>query len=45
MEVLTLKQNSGELRMSSREIAELTGKLHKKRNEGYPKYGTCVGKS
>ena len=29
MEVLTLKQNSGELRMSSREIAELTGKLHK----------------
>ena len=29
MEVLTLKGQSSELRMSSREIAELTGKLHK----------------
>ena len=28
MEVLTLKEKSGELRMSSREIAELTGKRH-----------------
>lgn len=29
MEVLTLKEKTGELRMSSREIAELTGKEHK----------------
>lgn len=29
MEVLTLKEKSGELRMSSREVAELTGKEHK----------------
>lgn len=29
MEVLTLKEKTGELRMSSREIAELTGKQHK----------------
>ena len=29
MEVLTLRENSSELRMSSREIAELTGKEHK----------------
>ena len=28
MEVLTLKEKTGELRMSSREIAELTGKQH-----------------
>lgn len=28
MEVLTLKEKTGELRMSSREIAELTGKRH-----------------
>ena len=29
MEVLTLKEKTGELRMSSREIAEITGKQHK----------------
>lgn len=29
MEVLTLKEKTGELRMSSREIAQLTGKQHK----------------
>jgi len=45
MKVLTLKEKTGELRMSSREIAEFDWKGAQARNERYPKYGACVGKS